>query len=218
MSSKESRRIEAVEGTMVRIRSGGEVLDLDYHGAMTAHESSLWWGTAVGFRAMQAAAVALSADTLWSRDDLYVVSAHPGPGVIDAINYVCKVVDRGRFLCIREKDCGKGCNSSMKYEWWVSDGERTATIQLRAEFVPWSFYELSDRLGTPQQTKADVRAFEIFKVNLSSKIWNAPLAESFKATLTPRPLAVGELPEPAKAADYWDNLKTLRAAGGPPAG
>jgi hypothetical protein len=45
----------AAEATLVRIRSGNEVLELNYDGAICQHPGSLWWGTAVAFRAMQAA-------------------------------------------------------------------------------------------------------------------------------------------------------------------
>jgi hypothetical protein len=207
MSSNDSKQIEPMEGIVVRIRSGNEVLKLDYHQATAKSGKSLWWGTAVGYRAMQAAAVALSTDGLWSRDRLYVVSAHPGPGVIDSIDYVTDVVRRDRFLCVQEGDCGGRCNSSMKYEWWVSDGEKTATIKLRAGFVPRAFYDLCDRIGMPDTTKDEVLAMEVFKVNLSASVWNAPLTESFRVTVTPRPLEVGETPEPVKSPHYWDDLR-----------
>jgi hypothetical protein len=193
-----------VEGTIVRIRDDGRILELDYDGAMTHHGSSLWWGTAVGFRAMQMAAHALSTRGLWTRDQLYIVSAHPGPGVRDAINYVTRTFDRGRFTCVEDGNCGGRCHSSMKFEWWVSDGTQTAAIQLRPDFVPASFYHLSDRLGLPETTPADKLAFDIFKVNLSARIWNAALADSFRVEVTSAPLAVGEIPAPIKAASYWD--------------
>jgi hypothetical protein len=70
--------IKATEGVKIRIKDQGEVLELDYDGAVCQHPGSLWWGTAVGFRAMQAAAQALSQDDLWSRDNLYIVTGHPG--------------------------------------------------------------------------------------------------------------------------------------------
>src|SRR5438034_5327321 len=73
--------IKAAEGVTIRIKDQGKVLELDYDGAICQHPGSLWWGTAVGFRAMQAAAQALSQEDLWSRDNLYIVSGHPGPGV-----------------------------------------------------------------------------------------------------------------------------------------
>ena len=185
----------------------GKVLELPYDGAMTEHKSSLWWGTAVGFRAMQAAAEALSKDGLWSRDDLYVVGAHPGPGVKDAIDYVVRVVGKDRYNCVTDDNCDMKCNSAMKFEWWVSDGKKTASIKLRPDFVPKSFYELSDRLGTPEESKEDKRAFNIFKVNLSARIWNAPLAESFTVEVVDQPLKPGDLPESVKSPTYWSETK-----------
>jgi hypothetical protein len=203
MSSSVSERIKAAEGIMIRIMNRGEVLELDYDGAICQHPGSLWFGTAVGFRAMQVAALALSRNSLWSREDLYIVSGHPGPGVKDAIDYVTDVSRHDRFKCILAKDCGMQCNSKMKFEWWVSDGDRTANINLRPDFVPREFYDLSDRLGTPETSQADIRSFRLFKVNLSARIWNAPLEETFYVEIANQPLQPGELPEAALAKDYF---------------
>jgi hypothetical protein len=200
-------RIKPAEATLVRIRERGEVLELGYDGAMCQHSGSLWWGTAVGFRAMQAAAEALSRDRLWSRDDLYVVSGHPGPGVRDAVDYVTDVVGRGRYHCVVAKDCDTKCNSKMKFEWWVSDEQRTAAIKLRPGFVPVEFYSLSDRLGTPETTKDDIKAFSIFKVNLSARIWNAPLEESFSVEVVEHRLQPGDLPVEIDET-YFDDVPT----------
>ena len=57
--------VKAAEGVTIRIKDQGKVLELDYDGAVCQHPGSLWWGTAVGFRAMQVAAQALSQDDLW---------------------------------------------------------------------------------------------------------------------------------------------------------
>ena len=96
------------------------------------------------------------------------------------------------------------CNSQMKYEWWVSDGEKTANVNLRPDFVPREFYDLTDRLETDQTTKEDIKSFRIFKVNLSTRIWNAPLEESFRVEVVDQPLQPGELPEAAQAKDYFE--------------
>ncbi len=212
MANDNNDRIEPVDATVVRIKDKGVVQELDYDGAMTAHTNTLWWGTAVGYRAMQAAAQALSKDGLWSRDDLYVVGSHPGPGVRDAIDYVTKTVGRDRYKVVLEDDCGMKCNSSMKFEWWVSDGRRTAAVKLREDFVPRAFYELSDRLGTDAESDEDRRQFEISKVNLSTRIWATPLERNFRVELIERPLAPGELPAEVLRVDYWDDLKTKQPA------
>jgi len=208
--SATNEEIKPVEATKVRVKENGEVKELDYDGAMTLHTGSLWWGTAVGYRAMQAAAQALSREGLWSRDDIYVVSPHPGGGVRDAINFVTGAVDKGRYHLLKDGTCGMGCNSSMKFEWWVSDGKRTAKVMLRDGFVPRAFYELADRLG-PNQTPEDTREFEVSKVNMATRIWVAPLEQNFTVEVSERPLAPGELPEEAKRPDYWDNIVTKQA-------
>ncbi len=199
-----SLSVKAAEGVTVRIKERGEVLELDYDGAICHHPGSLWWGTAVGFRAMQVAADALSQDDLWDRDRLYIVSGHPGPGVRDTIDYITGVVARDRYRVVLAEGCGMQCNSKMKYEWWVSDGEKTANINLRPDFVPREFYELTDRLETNETTKEDIKAFRIFKVNLSTRIWNAPLEQSFRVNVVNEPLLPGELPEAARSKDYFD--------------
>jgi hypothetical protein len=200
--------VKAAEGVTIRIKDQGEVLELDYDGAVCQHPGSLWWGTAVGFRAMQVAAQALSQDDLWDREKLYIVSGHPGPGVKDTIDYITGAASRDRYNVVVAEGCGMQCNSKMKYEWWVSDGERTANINLRPDFVPREFYELTDRLEVndtvKEITKEDIKAFRIFKVNLSTRIWNFPLEESFRVEVVDQPLQPGELPEAAKASDYFE--------------
>jgi hypothetical protein len=199
-----SNGMNAAEGVKIRIKDKGEVLELDYDGAICQHPGSLWWGTAVGFRAMQVAAKALSKDGLWSRDNLYIVTGHPGPGVKDTIDYVTGAVGRDRYKTILAEGCEMKCNSKMKYEWWVSDGEKTANINLRSDFVPREFYELSDRLETNATTKDDIRSFRIFKVNLSTRLWAAPLEENFTVDIIDKPLQPGEVPEAAQAEDYFE--------------
>jgi hypothetical protein len=200
--------VKAAEGVTIRIKDQGEVLELDYDGAVCQHPGSLWWGTAVGFRAMQVAAQALSQDDLWDREKLYIVSGHPGPGVKDTIDYITGAASRDRYNVVVAEGCGMQCNSKMKYEWWVSDGEKTANINLRPDFVPREFYELTDRLEVNETvkeiTKEDIKAFRIFKVNLSTRIWNFPLEESFRVEVVDQPLQPGELPEAALAKDYFD--------------
>ena len=48
------------EGLLIRVLDHGKLLTLDYQEATAQHQRSLWWGTAVGYRAMQVAALALS--------------------------------------------------------------------------------------------------------------------------------------------------------------
>jgi hypothetical protein len=181
------------EGLLIRVVDHGKVLTLDYQEATAKHQRSLWWGTAVGYRAMQVAAIALSQKQLWSRDNLVVVSGHPGPGVLDSLNYVTCCADTGRLTVMQNDNCVSRCNSEMKFEWWVSDGQQTAHVTLRDDFVPDEFYQLIDRRVYSETRAEDDKLFELYKVNLSSRIWVDPLFESFSVEII-APLAKGEIP------------------------
>ena len=41
-------------------------------------------------------------------------------------------------------------------------------------------------------------------MNLSTRIWNAPLEENFRVEVIDQPLQPGEVPEAAKSKDYFD--------------
>lgn len=181
------------DGVDVQIAEGNKVIKLDYQGSMTKHTGSLWWGTAVGYRAMQMAAKSLSQDYLWSRDNLCLVSGHPGPGVLDALNFVTGCRDRGTATVMENANCEGRCNSEMTFEWWVSDGEKTAHVALREDFVSKEFYELIDRRVYQENTAEDDRLFELYKVNMSTRLWVAALEDNFSVTYQ-APLAAGELP------------------------
>ena len=181
------------EGLLIRIVDNGDVQTLDYQDATAEHQQSLWWGTAVGYRAMQAAAKALSKKQLWSRDDLVVVSGHPGPGVLDSLNFVTGCADKDKLTVMQNPNCENRCNSEMKFEWWVSDGEKTAHVALREDFVPPEFYQLIDRRVYDEKIEGDDALFELYKVNLSSRIWVSNLEENFSVELT-EPLDRGEIP------------------------
>jgi len=181
------------EGLLIRIVDNGRVQTLDYQDATAKHQRSLWWGTAVGYRAMQVAATALSKEQLWSRDNLTAVSGHPGPGVLDSVNYVTHCADTGRLTVMQNPNCVDRCNSEMKFEWWVSNAEQTAHVMLREDFVPEDFYQLIDRGVYDENIEGDDKLFELYKVNLSSRIWVAALDENFSVEFMP-PLAKGEIP------------------------
>lgn len=181
------------EGLLIRIVDNGEVITLDYQEATAKHQRSLWWGTAVGYRAMQAAANALSQGDLWSRDNLTVVSGHPGPGVLDSLNFVTACADNDRLTVMENPNCVSRCNSEMKFEWWVSDGKQTAHISLREDFVPEEFYQLIDRRVYDETRDGDDDLFELYKVNLSSRIWVSPLEDNFSTEYL-APLKKGEIP------------------------
>ena len=86
-----------------------------------------------------------------------------------------------------------GCNRNMKFEWWVSNGKSTMHISLRPVFVPGSFFELLDRLGTDKERYHDRHGFDEEKRRLSNILWSEPLDSAFHINFM-RPLELGEIP------------------------
>ena len=86
------------------------------------------------------------------------------------------------------------CNSKMKYEWWVSDGERTAFVQLRRDFVPRVLRPLrSPRIARKPPRKTSKRSGSL-RLTSPPVVWNAPLEESFRVEVVDEPLHPGLLP------------------------
>ena len=185
MSASVKSGANTIERFTIQIADKGEILTLDYAGARASHRGDAWWGVAVGFRAMQVAAEELSRARLWDRDELAVVSGHPGPGVRDAINYVTRCVERRQFSLLEELADKTMCSSDMKYEWWLSDGQTAVAVKLRSDFVPEQFYELLGRLGSQQEQAKDRSQFDGLKSDLESLIWREPLTASFRAESLP---------------------------------
>ena len=173
------------DGAIIEIADNGVKLALTYEDARAMHKGDSWWGVAVGFRAMQVAAQQLSQTTLWDRNQLDVVSGHPGPGVIDAIDYVTGAVERKRFRLTDPQAGKRGCSRDMKYEWWVSDETMTVAINLRPDFVPEPFYELLDRLGADDECPNDQQQFDAIKLKLEARIWREPIRDSFQTKCLP---------------------------------
>lgn len=185
---------DCLQNPDVTVRARGRVQTLDYAGLEVFHQGDSWWGCTVGFRALQRVANELNKANVLDRDNLTIVSGHPGPGVLDAIEYVTGCVSTKRFCLLEAVATDDSCSRAMTFQWWVSDGRQTVHIKLREDFVPDAFYQVLDRLGTNEEQPADKQDFTAYKSNLSQQLWHTPLDEAFHVTVQEKPLAPGELP------------------------
>ena len=163
----------------LNIADSGHTVYLTYEGLLSFHQGEAVWGASVGFRAMQAAELALSTDGQWDRKDLSVVSAHPGPGVRDAMEYVTQCVSRDRFH-LQDPTRESGCHAKMEFRWWVSGLSQTIEIELRSGFVPQMFFELLDRIGTDREHPDDETQLQDLKTELTAQIWSESLDDLFR--------------------------------------
>lgn len=175
------------EDSTVAISIDGKLTTFDYDDLKTFHKGDSWFGCTVGFRAMQLAARELSQPAPWSRNNLSIVSGHPGPGVKDAIELITATISSDNFRLhesIDDKDSSSGCNSNMRFEWWLTQSDKTLHIKLRDGIVPDSFLQLLDKINADaypddNEKNKDLQQFDLMKQALSTTLWNQSLDASF---------------------------------------
>jgi len=145
---------------------------------------------------MQVASRALSTHVAWSRDNLSIISAHPGPGVKDAIEMITATISSNHFQLhksINNEGCNSGCNSSMRFDWWLTASDETIHIKLHDDIVPESFLQLLDRLNanaylSEKDKNQDRQQFDRMKQELSTLLWNQSLDASFDVNHVTTPI------------------------------
>jgi len=174
----------ASENTSISIIDNGKVVSISFNEVLKYHTGNAWFGLSIAFRALELAENTFKkANLIWKRDQLTIVSAHPGPGVKDAIEYITHCISNQKFSLTAECIDSNSCNSNMRFAWWVSNDTHTAFISLRQNFIPELFNELLDRLGTSNEQGDDLLDFTHLKQDLASQILQQPLLDNFHCDL-----------------------------------
>src|SRR5688500_3669933 len=82
----------------IKITDRGDLLEFGFVDLYRFHGPGSLAGAAVGFKALQAGLEALCPADPPARDEVSIVSGHPGPGVRDAFELVCRAVTRGAYV------------------------------------------------------------------------------------------------------------------------
>jgi len=187
-----------VNEQIITIGDMGREVRVSYLQCLESYDGDALWGLACAFRMLQLAQLQLSGENLWQRQKLYIVSAHPGPGVRYCVEYVTHCDSAGRYCLLPACENQIGCNRDMQYIWWLSDNQQTVRIGLRNDFIPDSFFTLLDRVNNEQldvTEKVSIRqAFNEAKQSLAESIWQYPVNEIFSCSIRNEYLAPGKLP------------------------
>jgi hypothetical protein len=162
----------------IHINDRGTPLKLNYSDALKFHQGNAYWGCALAFRMLQYAAELLSREKTWERQELSIVSGHPGPGVRDTIEYVTGCVSAGRF----KLTCDSGeprCVSDMEYSWQVSDGRQHLQLTLAQGIVSPEFLQLLDKINNNEANEQQLERLESLKAEMTAKIWSLELGRAF---------------------------------------
>ncbi len=169
----------SVQKRSIKIADNGEVHTLHYDNLLEYHQGDSIWGLSVAFRALQLAAELFSEKYIWDRNNLFIISSHPGPGVRDAVEFITHCISRNKFQLADKIDRDMQCSSNMEYKWEIRCDTHAKEIVLKDDFVPIEFHELLDRLNTKKEKSKDKEKFKDFKNSLVEKIWSEPIASSY---------------------------------------
>ncbi len=164
--------------TEIDINDRGTRLTLNYNDALKFHKGNAYWGCALAFRMLQYCAKLLSQGKTWERQELSIVSGHPGPGVRDTIEYVTGCVSAGRFTLTCESTEPR-CVSDMDYSWQVHHGEQCLHLHLAQGIVSAEFLQLLDEINQSQADEQQLQRLEVLKKTMTAKIWSLELEQAF---------------------------------------
>lgn len=164
--------------TEILINDHGKPLTLNYSDALNFHRGNAYWGCALAFRMLQYAAILLSREKTWERQDLSIESGHPGPGVRDTIEYVTGCVSAGRFTLTCDS-VEPRCVSDMEYSWQVHDGQQSLRLNLAQGIVSSEFLQLLDPINRNEATEHQRERLETLKKAMTAKIWSLELEQAF---------------------------------------
>ncbi len=162
----------------VEIADQGRVQLLEEDGLRGFHGGAAVFGMTLGFRMLQYAASLFSTeDEVWDRSNLSIRSAHPGPGVRDAIEFVTRCVSRNAYSM---DDSAKACHAGMRFEWTLTHGREQITLRLREGFIPARFLRLLERKNSGKAGAGERQALEVLKLQMSQQLWKEPLTDLFE--------------------------------------
>lgn len=174
----------------IAIRDHDDLLELTFADVEKYHGQWAIGGAALGFQVLRAGLQALFPDAPPRRDEISIVTGHPGPGFRDAFELVTRAVTRRAYLVDKSRPDGRyNPFNDHAYSWSVARADGlSAEIVLREDLIPFRFFELWDRLGRDVATAEDRLELNTVKRQVADDVLARSLEELFTVTLR-EPLA-----------------------------
>lgn len=114
MNSARISSSKQTEDSLIYINDKDESCYFKYEDLTDFHKGDSWFGCSVAYRTMQLAARELSKERLWSRQQLSIISAHPGPGVKDAIELITHTISINNFFDLLDRINNKAADENIR--------------------------------------------------------------------------------------------------------
>jgi hypothetical protein len=139
-------------GPIVRVMGEEEVIELTFPALAAYHGQGALAMLALTFQALNGMLALLPA--MPRREEIAVLSGHPGPGVRDAFEFATRAVTRGAYTVDRSlPDARFNPHGPMSYSFRLTVGDRTVSAVLREGVLPPRFFALF-KGGDPAELSA----------------------------------------------------------------
>lgn len=136
----------------VRIMGEEEVIAVTWPAVAAYHGQGALAMLALTFQALNGMMALLPA--IPRREDITILSGHPGPGVRDAFEFVTRAVTRGAYTVDRRlPEARFNPHGDMSYSFRLTAGSRTVAAVLREGVLPPRFFALF-KGGDPAELSA----------------------------------------------------------------
>lgn len=128
-------------GPVLRVMGEEEAIVLTWPALAAYHGQGALAMLALTFQALNGMLALLPA--IPRREEIAVLSGHPGPGVRDAFEFVTRAVTRGAYTVDRTLPAARfNPHGPMSYSFRLTVGARTVSAELRDGILPPRFFAL----------------------------------------------------------------------------
>lgn len=176
------------------IKDRQDIIEIGFEDIEKYHGQAFIALAAVTFKAMQAAFALLFPHEPPKREEISIVTGHPGQGVRDSFEVVTRAASRGAYTVDTTRTQARlnpGVEISYSFDIVADDGRR-AEIVLREGILPDRFFELFKAVRRPAVTGSEQleldqfkAEFDLLKRSLAARILVRPASELFAIKIIP---------------------------------
>lgn len=167
------------------VKDGPDTIAISFNDIEKYHGQAAIAMVAVTFKALQAAFAVLSPHAPPRREDIRIISGHPGPGVRDTFEMVTRAVTRGAYTVDTARTAARLsslANASYGFDIRIK-GERRVEISLKPGILPERFFDLQDRQRRKVATDAEREELVQLKRTIVAQVLPRPAEGLFDIEL-----------------------------------
>lgn len=165
----------------IKIKDHQDIIEIGFEDLEKYHGQAAIAMVAVTFKALQAAFATLFPDRLPQREEISIVSGHPGPGVRDTFEMITRAVTRGAYTVDVTRPAARlspYVEASYSFDILTADG-RCAQVILKDSVLPKSFFDLGNKLRLASASDAEKQELVQLKRTIVDQVLPQPPAELF---------------------------------------